>query len=207
MFWLKSNLYERQVDTDAQQHLDALTDRLRTTLGDSNIIEYRVSWGEGLGGLSLNLPQHQKYLHTFCSDFVRVVSASIDAAAFRAREHPRDKLGLEVGRHARLCRARCLSFHGRHHALAHLAGYLASHSTGTLRPFVVHGVSGCGKTALLARAAMTFSKSYDAPGRVLVIRFSGTTQNSSSPRLLLMSVCDQISRALGSQGRSSLSTP
>lgn len=62
-------------------------------------------------------------------------------------------------------------------------------------PVVVHGESGCGKTSVMATAATMLQRIKSRS--VVVLRFLGTTADSSSIRLMLSSVCKQISRAYG----------
>lgn len=61
--------------------------------------------------------------------------------------------------------------------------------------FVVYGEHGCGKTSILARIATECRRWYQAGGQVdpiLILRFLGTTADSSGIGLLLTSVCEQI---------------
>ena len=60
-------------------------------------------------------------------------------------------------------------------------------------PLVVHGESGCGKTSVMAMAAANLQRTHS--NCVIVLRFLGTTADSSSARLMLSSVCKQISKA------------
>ena len=62
-----------------------------------------------------------------------------------------------------------------------------------LCPLVVHGASGCGKTALLARAA---EEMQNAEGRrqksEVIVRFIGVTPRSSDIRSLLGNLCQEL---------------
>ena len=58
------------------------------------------------------------------------------------------------------------------------------------RPVIIHGMSGSGKTALMAKIAQ-LSKRW-VPGSVCVVRFMGTTATSSNIRLVLVSVINQL---------------
>jgi hypothetical protein len=62
-------------------------------------------------------------------------------------------------------------------------------------PLAVHGESGCGKTSVMAMAAANLQKTHS--NCVIVLRFLGTTTDSSSAHLMLSSVCNQISKAYG----------
>lgn len=76
-------------------------------------------------------------------------------------------------------------FVGRILELAKIQAYLAGEND---RPFVVHGVSGSGKTALLAQAARD-AKHTTA---ILIERFLGITKRSSDLRSLLIDLCQTL---------------
>ncbi|XP_053407147.1 uncharacterized protein LOC123546872 [Mercenaria mercenaria] len=59
------------------------------------------------------------------------------------------------------------------------------------KPLIVYGKSGCGKTALMAKAA-EMSKTW-FPNSVLMIRFLGTSTMSTTIREVLVSLCLQVS--------------
>ena len=67
--------------------------------------------------------------------------------------------------------------------------------------FVVHGISGSGKTSLIATLVMRAQdrmKASGVDGAVFVTRFCGTTPLSSSVRTLISSMAEQINRAYSS---------
>ena len=66
----------------------------------------------------------------------------------------------------------------------------------TNRPLVVHGKSGLGKTSIMAKAFELMKLKHKES--VAVIRFLGTTADSSTISRLLYSICCQIKRALTS---------
>jgi hypothetical protein len=81
-------------------------------------------------------------------------------------------------------RAPAGSFVGRERHLQAIKSYLLNDSHA---PLVIHGASGCGKTALLARAAQDA-----APEWKPVVRFIGVTPHSSDIRSLLASLCQEL---------------
>ena len=67
--------------------------------------------------------------------------------------------------------------------------------------FVVHGISGSGKTSLIATLVMRAQdrmRASGVDGAVFVTRFCGTTPLSSSIRTLISSMAEQINRAYSS---------
>ncbi len=107
---------------------------------------------------------------------------STQASAERAAR----ELKIEQDEHARFGRERggAKSFVGRQTELEKIRDYLRNVSPW---PLVVYGSSGCGKTALLARAFDEIPKT-----KKPIIRFIGTTPQSSDIRLLLRSLCQQL---------------
>lgn len=61
------------------------------------------------------------------------------------------------------------------------------------KPIVLYGEGGCGKTSLLAKAAgLTSSEWFLDVKPIIVIRFLGTTPDSSALTPTLMSICQQV---------------
>jgi len=76
------------------------------------------------------------------------------------------------------------SFVGRKAELQSILGYMGNDSRW---PLVIHGASGCGKTALLARASQKVAKT-----RKRIERFIGVAPRSSDLRSLLSSLCQEL---------------
>lgn len=76
------------------------------------------------------------------------------------------------------------SFVGRKDELQAILDYVESYSPW---PLVIHGASGCGKTALLARASQEVAKT-----RKRIERFIGVAPRSSDLRSLLSSLCQEL---------------
>ncbi len=81
------------------------------------------------------------------------------------------------------------SFVGRENELNTILDYLQNDSPW---PLVVHGTSGCGKTALLARAAQIHKSNARDQRSQVILRFIGVTPRSSNIRLLLGSLCQEL---------------
>ncbi|MCX6278004.1 MAG: DUF4062 domain-containing protein [Bacteroidetes bacterium] len=96
------------------------------------------------------------------------------------------ELNIERNEHKRFGRERGgeKSFVGRKPELQAIRDYLKNNSPW---PLVIHGASGCGKTALLARAVEEIPENQRP-----IIRFIGTTPYSSDIRSLLLSLCQEL---------------
>ena len=93
------------------------------------------------------------------------------------RFEDRPALDLEVEAHDRFAEDRCRIFTGRESVLNTIADYLRGEER---RPLVLHGESGSGKSAVMAKA----SQQYKGPGRV-IRRFIGASPESASGHALL----------------------
>jgi WD40 repeat protein len=96
----------------------------------------------------------------------------------------RDALELEIEAHDRFAADRCRIFVGRGDALTAISDYLSGPER---QPLVLHGASGSGKSAVMAKA----SDQHKGPGRV-IRRFIGASPESASGHALLTSLCKQI---------------
>lgn len=103
-------------------------------------------------------------------------------------ERAERELEIEQGEHKRFGSKRGGkgSFIGRESELKRVRDYLKSNSR---QPLVVHGSSGCGKTALMWRSFDEISEA-----RKPIIRFIGATPHSSDARSLLGSLCQELRR-------------
>ena len=104
-----------------------------------------------------------------------------------------DDLYTELIQHRLTALEKTKLFVGRELLLTKVADYIANKPKEGNNVFVVHGESGCGKTALMAVAASEAKAR--SPNAVVVLRFLGTTSYSGSARSALQSLCEQISRA------------
>lgn len=82
-------------------------------------------------------------------------------------------------------------FYGREDNLEHIHRYMVGDSDKIL---VLYGEGGCGKTSLLAKAASksTSTEWFENSKPISIIRFLGTTPDSSALTPTLISICQQI---------------
>ncbi len=112
-------------------------------------------------------------------DLQRIIDAELKA--FQRRP----ELDREKEAHREFAGERSRHFIGRQDVLQRIKDYLADPQDN--HPLVIHGVSGCGKTALMARAWHTLSDPESAAAR-----FIGATPGSADLRTLLRSLCEQL---------------
>jgi len=182
------------VDPGPQQALVELKAALRARLGETNYHEFRHARLVGSEG-ARDKPGHDvttTHLDELCAQVLRrlepIITRQMDEYWHTAGTEipPERALELEENEHRRfgLERAPRESFTGREEELKAIRDYLDGDSR---RPLVVHGASGCGKTALMARAAQEAESKWRP-----VVRFIGVTPHSSDARSLLSSLCQEL---------------
>lgn len=60
------------------------------------------------------------------------------------------------------------------------------------KPLVLYGEGGCGKTSLLAKSASLCTEWFKGARPLTIIRFLGTTPDSSALTPTLISICQQV---------------
>jgi WD40 repeat protein len=183
-----------RVDIALQTEQERLKEVLRTRLGEKNVVarsvrlvSVRDAQGQPIADITTN------HLTQFCSDVEKRLKEIIQGqfekywhkTAQASTERAARELKIEQDEHERFGRERggADSFVGRQTELQAIRDYLQNESCW---PLVVHGASGCGKTALLARAAEEQQKSE------VIVRFIGTTPYSSDVRSLLRNLCQKL---------------
>jgi hypothetical protein len=161
-------------DTDAEGRLIALKAELRTLLSDSNVRSYDARWENGLPVFDLD---------KLCEDVKRDLKGVIDEELRRFQQ--RSALGREREAHREFAEQRSRHFVGRAKLLKRIRSYVESPAGG--EPLLVHGTSGSGKTALLAKAWLDAA---DKTG--VAARFIGATPGSSDLRSLLIDLCREL---------------
>lgn len=80
-------------------------------------------------------------------------------------------------------------FYGREEQLEQIHGYMLGDSE---KPMVLYGEGGCGKTSLLAKSASLSIQWFKGARPLNIIRFLGTTPDSSALTPTLISICQQV---------------
>ncbi|XP_077979004.1 NACHT and WD repeat domain-containing protein 2-like [Glandiceps talaboti] len=154
-----------------------------SVLPKENIAEYSVPWKRG----KIDPSKHSKSVENLCENFQSRLEEMI-RRGIAEKEQMNDGLYEEVIQHARFCQQKCEVFHGRHDTLKRIEEYVVGKDN---QPLVVYGQSGCGKTSIVAMAARNVNKWLQGRCKV-VLRFVGTTPDSTIIHRLLTSICDQI---------------
>lgn len=148
---------------------------------------YTINWS-GKEGLAVKY--HSEYLREFTAHFYKNITRLVDRAMRKEDLSSQGHIVTEILQHLQAGKSSVLTFQGREYELNRIQNYIQSDS---VQPFVLHGKGGCGKTSLLAKAASmvpTWCPKGTKP--ILILRFLGTTPDSSSVVPMLTSVCQQI---------------
>ncbi|XP_041349492.1 NACHT and WD repeat domain-containing protein 2-like [Gigantopelta aegis] len=180
---------------DSRNRLVNLRDnKLFRILPRDNIVRYTVSWSPSGIDPDEN-DEHKTYLNKLCQDFEYKLSAMIDDA-IQTREKAKldDPHIEEVVQHTLFCQEKCRAFQGRNDTLKRISYYLKDSKSDF--PLILHGESGSGKTCIMAAAVRNTWRVLGTRGNI-IIRFLGTTPDSSNIASLLTSVILQIRRIYG----------
>ncbi|QDU41278.1 NACHT domain protein [Maioricimonas rarisocia] len=184
-----------QQDATALQRLGTLRDELAEAIPEEHLLEYAVQW-EDAGdpektGVTGDQPDAD--LQAFCErveqDLRQIIDRELDLFQQEAATHREQRLHAEfTGQHT-------THFVGRDDLLQQIQDHCTSE---TAQPLVIAGVSGSGKTALMAAAGERLVQA--APNAVVITRFIGATPESTELRTLLRSLCWQLGLATGDEG-------
>ena len=157
-------------------------------LPSDNIKRYEVQWSGKKGIDPKNDDSHKQYISQLCDDFYEILKGMI-SQAIEEKENflIYDDLCKEIIQQASICKQKSRLISGRDNMLKQISDYVEGE---LLSPLVLFGRSGCGKTSVMAAAINMVKQKH--PDYVVVHRFLGTTQDSSTIRDTLYSVCSQL---------------
>ncbi|CAH1405153.1 unnamed protein product [Nezara viridula] len=182
------DIINRSVDSEAVRLLanlrdERLTDKIETT----NFQKYTVEW---IGREGLDPETHEEYLNHFITHFYKNITKLVDRAMRKEDSSPQGQIVTEILQHLHACNSSVQVFYGREEELEKIEQYMKGNSN---KPMVLYGEGGCGKTSLLAKSAgLTGTEWFKGAKPVCIIRFLGTTPDSSALTPTLISICQQI---------------
>lgn len=183
------------VDETAQKLLNAFREKdIPQALPSTNIVSYDIKWSE-CGVDPSASAEHFQYIEKLCKDFYDTLTQMIDKGIQeKETSGSRDAFAEEIFQHGSFCQKKCKSFHGRKEFLKASKNVLLNHEK---QGVVLHGESGCGKTSIMAKIATEVKRWIKDKSAIVVLRFIGTSTDSSSIRPLLRSICVQLCKATG----------
>lgn len=198
------------VDTDGKHRFDAIShndllslkNRLEA-LPKETVHQYEALWAKDtgitydhIGKLPESYDECLKLLisgvggTSLCVDAWKTLAKTIMVEIEQLERLP--SLDQEKIAHWSFGKNRVENFVGRRNVLAEIDGYLKSPST---HPLMIHGPSGSGKSALMAKALEVAQDS--RRNASLICRFIGATPESTDIRSLLQSLCKEITQDYG----------
>ncbi|KAK7576572.1 hypothetical protein V9T40_012858 [Parthenolecanium corni] len=183
------DIINRQIDAEASRLLADLRDeRLTSKIETTNYQRYVVEW---IGREGLDPDTHGEYLQNFITHFYKNITKLVDRAMRKEDSSAQGQIVTEILQHLHACNNSVRVFYGREESLVRIKEYIMNECD---KPLVFYGAGGCGKTSLLAKsAALTQAEWLKNSKPLCVVRFLGTTPDSSALTPALVSICHQIS--------------
>ncbi|XP_065202628.1 NACHT and WD repeat domain-containing protein 2 isoform X2 [Planococcus citri] len=183
------DIINRNIDAEASKLLANLRDeRLTAKIETTNYQRYTVEW---IGREGLDPDTHGEYLQHFITHFYKNITKLVDRAMRKEDSSAQGQIVTEILQHLHACNNSVRVFYGREESLKRIEEYMMNDCD---KPLVLYGEGGCGKTSLLAKAAaLTVSDWLTNAKPLCIIRFLGTTPDSSALTPALISICNQIS--------------
>ncbi|XP_046423821.1 NACHT and WD repeat domain-containing protein 2 [Neodiprion fabricii] len=183
------DILNRSLDNEASRLLADLRDeRLPNKIESVNLQRYTVEW---IGREGLDPETHGAYLQHFITHFYRNIVKLVDRAMRKEDSSAQGQIITEILQHLHACNNSVKVFYGREDTLERIKAYMLDEGE---KPLVLYGEGGCGKTSLLAKSAgLTHTTWLVGKKPISIIRFLGTTPDSSALTPTLISICQQIS--------------
>ena len=136
---------------------------------------------------------HHAYIKSFGEAFYDRMTCGFDIALSKQRKV--EPIATEAATHLAFAEKRGLTFFGRQGLVERGCNYLSNRQNS--KPFVIYGASGSGKTSVVSAIALKAAAIFSSLQPVVVTRFCGTTSSSSSARLLIKGISEQVCKAYG----------
>lgn len=153
-----------------------------------SLFRYTVDW---IGREGLDPETHEEYLKNFITHFYKNIIKLVDRAMRKEDSSALGQIITEILQHLHACNNSVKVFYGREDSLEKIRNYMLGDSDKIL---ILYGEGGCGKTSLLAKSAsMSTCEGWFVNSRpISIIRFLGTTPDSSALTPTLISICQQV---------------
>ena len=140
---------DHEINTETESLLTKMkTELIPSHLPSDNIYNFKTQWSDNEG---INEEDHRDYLKLFCDTFEKAILDLIERGYNNTSVEAVGKIYPEVLEHSHQAVQKVERFHGRESLLENIKTYLMSTSD---QPLIIHGESGCGKTSVLAKAAL-----------------------------------------------------
>lgn len=174
---------------------------------------------EWIGREGLDTETHEEYLNNFIAHFYKNIIKLVDRAMRKEDSSAQGQIVTEILQHLHACNNSVKVFYGREESLERIKNYMMNYSE---KPLVFYGEvcgvhvidacfieitssltinvksimymqGGCGKTSLLAKSAsLALTDWFKDCKPINIVRFLGTTPDSSALTPTLISICQQV---------------
>ncbi|XP_077999411.1 NACHT domain- and WD repeat-containing protein 1-like [Glandiceps talaboti] len=187
-------------DKKAQEKLKKLREtHILSHVPGFNVLNFKTKWTEK--GVDSETPDHKVYLKELCTQISQRLKTLIDRHMASECEDPlqhivEDSKHLfnEATAHLHKAYSYSLNFTSRDSTLSQIKNCILSCKSDpeqVIHPVVVHGITGCGKSAVLSKLAMT-ATSWLGENATSIIRFPRLTLHSKTSRDILITISKQI---------------
>ncbi|RUS77155.1 hypothetical protein EGW08_015078, partial [Elysia chlorotica] len=192
------------LDSRRWARMDALRKMTTEMIPEKLSANFLLDWSpEGIRPLSFR--EHFVYAERMCKTIHDLVAKKLAEApsgmskCFAGGGNGgiwRKKLFEEVAEHIRCSQNKSKDFQGRKDLLTTIKSYLKSDYR---RPLVLHGVTGCGKSAIISKTAREINRWFASEpySPCVIVRMIGSTMDSTNVRTLIRSVCLQMCHIFG----------
>jgi hypothetical protein len=184
-----------KIDTEAEDRLADLKQRLRDRLGEDNTKSYSATWVGSRSSADEEAGPSTGHLGQLCEDVYSLLKGVIDAEISRLGKGETTTQAEEEAAHEAFREERGSSFTGREEYLTAIARYLGAPAS---HPLLIWGYGGSGKSALLAKTIEDARGAH--PEATIVHRFIGATPKSTDIRSLLQDLFEGIGAAYHLEG-------
>lgn len=178
--YLDMNSSLKSIDPYSSTKLDALKGMIAKQ-SSKDILQYNTD-------LNKDLQLSDSYLKQFCDDvFEHLIMLILERMKEEEQSYQEGDLNKEIEEHQLFAKKQIEFFTGRREPFKMISNYLKGDST---MPFIISGVSGAGKSALMAKAAEISKDIFQ--DSVIITRFVGVTPMSHQFFSFLAGICLEI---------------